>query len=353
MNKKYTLNEVKSASSVWSYERTSMFITPLVDECLTNNRAIHSAAVKLGKPDGDPMVDFQGLGFVLVQRAYSRTRRSPGYQIFRRDDSIFTIDDDWDANLITSDPAMITWLHDWEKKYARPEKALAKVLISTSNGLAFTMLGFVGVPLEAGNYEDKVVENFRYFQKELVTKRPNGRLTILDGPPGTGKSFLVKAAINDLGDIPLLIIPSHLTAALQGPDLLGALLDEKEEDTPMVILLEDADECLTPRGPDNMSMISTILNFTDGLFGDALDIRIIATTNAEIDKLEPALMRPGRLSRRIRVGELSPAKATEILRRLTGDENAKINKATTLAEVFAKANNLETEIKSEPKLGFR
>ena len=84
-----------------------------------------------------------------------------------------------------------------------------------------------------------------------------------------------------------------------------------------------------------------------------LDLRIIATTNAEKMEFDEALLRPGRLCRHVTVGEVSPAKAGEIYKRLTGLEKTYTEK-TTLARVYADAQGKieDAEIEKTGQVGF-
>jgi hypothetical protein len=61
----------------------------------------------------------------------------------------------------------------------------------------------------------------------------------------------------------------------------SGLETKKPQNCPILFIIEDADDCLVPRGSGNVSTISSLLNYTDGIFGSMLDLRIIATTNAE------------------------------------------------------------------------
>src|SRR5690606_9967092 len=86
-----------------------------------------------------------------------------------------------------------------------------------------------------------------------------------------------------------------------------------------VLVLEDADSVLVPRGTDNMSSVSSLLNLTDGIWGAALNIRVLATTNADSLELDPAIVRPGRLTTKVTIGKLSPERAGDVYTRLTGE----------------------------------
>lgn len=95
-----------------------------------------------------------------------------------------------------------------------------------------------------------------------------------------------------------------------------------------------------------MSLIQSLLNLGDGILGSLLDIRIVATTNADELRLDKAVTRPGRLSKMIDVNVLDPLTAQRIFRRLLPDADfpVEINGSTnpkdfnvTLAEVYALA----------------
>jgi hypothetical protein len=91
-----------------------------------------------------------------------------------------------------------------------------------------------------------------------------------------------------------------------------------------------------------MSKISSLLNLSDGLVGATFDIRILATTNARQVEIDPAILRPGRLCRRIEVLPLEPDHATAVLGGLPGTTpRSAFRKATTLAEVYAAAREPE------------
>ena len=49
------------------------------------------------------------------------------------------------------------------------------------------------------------------------------------------------------------------------------------------------------RATDNRDALSNLLNLADGFLGDALQLHVIATVNCPLDRIDPALLRPGRL----------------------------------------------------------
>jgi ATP-dependent 26S proteasome regulatory subunit len=63
----------------------------------------------------------------------------------------------------------------------------------------------------------------------------------------------------------------------------------------LVAIFEDAEMLLAPREERSQALVSDLLNASDGLLGDCLELQIIATVNCPLEKLDPAVTRPGRL----------------------------------------------------------
>jgi len=247
------------------------------------------------------------------------------------------------------------------------------MLTQSKSGYEFTSIGSINCPLEEKNYTQKVLDGIDHVVEEFSSEDPNGRLVILSGEAGTGKTYLIKGIIDKMDEKnDFVFLPAKFISEIDGPSLIPLLLQrkynsgyefndydeavEKPEKSSLIFIIEDADYCLVSRDMDNVSIISSLLNYTDGIFGSVLDIKIIATTNAHKLKFEKALLRPGRLCKHISVDRLSPEKANEIYKRLTnGDESFTFVEEATLAEIYAKARGEETfeeELEKESKVGF-
>jgi hypothetical protein len=234
-------------------------------------------------------------------------------------------------------------------------KGRVHVLITTNDGPEFKSMGVGGQALERGNYSDEVLRGYDRIVKDLGAAVPAGRVAILDGKPGTGKTFLVRGLLDEVKDVIMIIVPANLVVQLAQPGMIPALvaLHQERGERPMVFIIEDADECLAPRMGDNMSSVSTILNLGDGILGQLLDIRIVATTNAHRQELDEAIMRPGRLSASVNVGPLPYDKAKAVFDRLAPGKVLK-EKSYTLAEVYSQARDegWEPPKKDKNKMGF-
>lgn len=247
-------------------------------------------------------------------------------------------------------------------KYLKQKKKSFTVhlLGKSSQGLCLKEMGFMKQPIIRENYTDKVLEDYDYIVRQFSSKVPDGRLAILDGPPGTGKSFLLKSFVGEVKNVVTIFLPVRFIAELDGPGIVDLMIAEreryKEEDNPpsLLLILEDADMCLVSRGMGaNDSVISSLLNFTDGFFGDLLDIKILATTNASRIQFDDAIMRPGRMCRNVSVGKLSADKAEKVYHRLTFGGPFGYDKDVTLAEIYADSKGVDVKRKPAGKrVGF-
>lgn len=234
-------------------------------------------------------------------------------------------------------------------------------------------IGEAGIALLKENYQNETINSFLYIVKQLNSPMPSGRLVILNGEAGTGKTYFIRGILNEIEFATCILLPVSLIEDIDKPAIIPLLLKEKNNEKyvldrnslkskkipkenvnkPIILIIEDADFCLLPRQGDNMSAISSLLNYTDGLFGSVFDLRIIVTTNARHVEIEKALLRPGRLLSRINIGLLPPEKANEIYKRLTSNEKVFFEKSVSLANVYAKANNPDFEIVDDDDLNSK
>jgi hypothetical protein len=251
--------------------------------------------------------------------------------------------------IISSNPTKIVYAHQLFGKLLVPDdpkKGTVFTLAKTLHGYNISRLGLAGTPIERLNYSRQVLAAYDHIVEDLNSDEPCGRLVILAGEPGTGKTYLVRSLLSEVPKASFIVVPPHLVEELGSPDILPSLTAAKDEiEGPMILILEDADQCLVPRQQasnknGNMNSISSLLNLGDGILGSVLDLRIIATTNAEAIEMDPAIRRPGRLCTYSHVGPLSSSEAAQVLSRLLGKKIAEGTKENTLAEIYLKARKL-------------
>jgi hypothetical protein len=162
---------------------------------------------------------------------------------------------------------------------------------------------------------------------QAMTKTEAG-IILLHGEPGTGKTSYIKHLISKFQDNDFIFIQNDFVKDLLKPAFISFLLHNKNA----ILIIEDAEKVVVSRdmGSDD-SVVSTILQLTDGLFSDFLNIKIICTFNTNIDRLDKALLRKGRMIAKYKFSALSPEK-TAVLARKLGHEN--ITGSLTLADIF-------------------
>lgn len=251
-------------------------------------------------------------------------------------------------NVVTSEPEFADEVREFLRtallRRETTQQGKVYMLAQGPEGISPVSIGFGAVPLDIDNYDKDIQAAIQEVIKELTTQWPSGRLTIFEGPPGCGKTFLIRSLIHEVPKAKFIFVPPNLVQSLGDPSFTSALLKLKDPyqehenfsyHGPTVLICEDADSVLVERAQDNMPAVSAVLNLTAGILGDVIDVRIIATTNANRSKIEPALLRSGRLSHYVQVGPLSTEQATNSLSRLMGSEQtiekwptAKIPKAS-------------------------
>ena len=202
---------------------------------------------------------------------------------------------------------------------ARP--ASIAVIAQGQHGPSLINVGEGGTPFIVGNYPPSIVHAFEHVATDLGKNDPCGRLTILTGPPGTGKTYWIEGLIAAQAACRYILIPPSLLQSIAAPELLRVILPDEDYDRsiqkrlPTVFLIEDADECLTRRDLGTLPAISTILNLADGILGRALDVRVVATSNARRTDIDEALLRDGRLCRAIDFMPLDATQAAAVYER--------------------------------------
>lgn len=218
------------------------------------------------------------------------------------------------------------------------KKGSIHVLIENCGSSQFTQAGFSSTPFIAANYPESIASGFPVVVRALTDKDPVGRLTILSGETGSGKTYFIRGLVDAVANGFFVFVSTNMINTLVGPELITAFLNHKNEigggSEPLILIVEDADSCMK-RNPESMNALSSLLNISDGLLAECLDIRVIATTNAQTLEIADALLRSGRLVKHLKFDELSPGHADDVYQRLSGESLAKHErKDLLLADVY-------------------
>ena len=269
-------------------------------------------------------------------------------------------DDEYDlpsARLSSDDCIYISLLPTIENKHFIEKiiKGLSKYFNETSkeinrfyliaqnnNGLFTQKTQFKAIPIRDDRYDIFYGEKFPHEKMKKFVTGKTENLMLLHGDPGTGKSNYIKHLITNC-DKKVIYIPPSMLSVISSPGFVSFMM--KNKDT--ILLIEDAEEVLSV---DRNSATNNLLGLTDGFLKDALNLKIIATFNCNIGKIDPALLRKGRLYFEYKFDKLSEDECRKLADFLK--INRTVTEPMTLAEFFiTEENHLENSFE-ERKIGF-
>merc|ERR1719247_1507805 len=153
---------------------------------------------------------------------------------------------------------------------------------------------------DIGGLEDQIQE----IKEDVGIKPPKG--VILYGVPGTGKTLLAKAVASETAATFLRVVGSELIQKYlgDGPKLVREMFRVAQEHSPSIVFIDEIDAVATKRydttsggEKEIQRTMLELLNQLDG-FDDRGDVKVIMATN-RMDSLDPAMIRPGRIDRKI------------------------------------------------------
>jgi hypothetical protein len=199
---------------------------------------------------------------------------------------------------------------------------------------------------------DNYSEDFPKVSEDIITKLNNKNktgLVILHGEPGTGKTTYIRYLAGRLKRDIIFISPDMVTH-ITSPEFIPFLMENSDS----ILIIEDAEPALQKRQGDARSgAVSNILNMTDGLLSDCLNISIVATFNTTTSEIDEALRRQGRLLREYKFDKLDLKNAQELMDKLGHD--VKVKEPMSLAEIYFYGDVItdDNSGNSRKKVGFQ
>ncbi|HID05343.1 MAG TPA: AAA family ATPase [Candidatus Caldiarchaeum subterraneum] len=180
--------------------------------------------------------------------------------------------------------------------------------------------------------------------RHLGIEPPKG--VILYGPPGSGKTLIAKAIANETGAHFVTINGPEIMSKFYGESeaRLREVFQEAEQNAPSIIFIDELDAIAPKRGEVTgeveRRVVSQLLTLMDGLKSRG-QVIVIGATN-RIEAIDPALRRPGRFDREIRIGVPDRNGRKEILlihtRRMPLDDDVNLDEIAEITYGFVGAD---------------
>ena len=194
------------------------------------------------------------------------------------------------------------------KKYNSKEKNQIKLLIDNCGFLEFDSFS---VKIPKIDLSLHYADEFYNKHQQIIEVLQSGEdgLMLFHGEPGTGKTSYIKYLCSEQTRN-IIFIPINLIERIGSPDFVQLMMNEKGS----ILIIEEAEQILLKRSSNEYkSAVSALLNITDGIMGDLLNLVVICTFNTDLSNLDQALLRKGRTLLKHEFKILSQTQASSIV----------------------------------------
>ncbi|OBX60559.1 ATPase [Moraxella osloensis] len=236
---------------------------------------------------------------------------------------------------------------EYLQKYVSQE-AKVSILLKEAHGFVFKTHRIKPFPINLDTmYHEDFLPVHQHIKESL--NHDGKGVVLLHGVAGSGKTNYIKWLTSQVPNKKFIFVPTTMIGYLTNPEFMSLLVDNKNS----VLVLEDCENYIAERSIDNANtdVVSAILNIADGMLSDVLECQFICTFNSDISKIDPALLRKGRLIAEYKFKELSVEKSNAFLASI--DKAITVNKPHSLAELTNMDDLSYREKQAEkPKFGF-
>ena len=197
------------------------------------------------------------------------------------------------------------------------------------------------------NYNDDFKDPYDSIIKFIKSDERKSGLILLNGEPGTGKTYFLRHLITKFKDKNFILITPHIAGRLASPEFMNFLIANKDS----VFILEDCEQVIMDRKTNSFSSaVSSVLNMSDGLMSDVFNGKFICTFNADTTIIDEAILRKGRCFAKYTFGKLEEKKVKKLLK----ERGVKLDKPgdMTLADIYNYDVKNVDDSKSKKKIGF-
>lgn len=200
------------------------------------------------------------------------------------------------------------------------------VITHTNDGLDLKQLNIKPTTLDIDLYYNDDFKPVDEVIRKRLEKEADKGIILLHGLPGTGKTTYLRHLVGSIKKRVLFVSPA-VAGNLMNPEFIDLLIDNPNA----VLIIEDAENIIMDRKFSSHSSVSNLLNISDGLLSDCLNVQIICTFNSDLNLVDDALLRKGRLIAKYEFKKLDAVKAQRLSNHLGFAKQ--ISKPMTIAEI--------------------